>query len=128
MLTTCDEETFVGGPLFVAGAVSPAVACGAGGLAATAGLHYVMRNCVRQAPGLGTCGRARPVYIGRSTPCERPDGTVRSGWSGGRAPWDDGIVRGQQTARRAADPALWAPWRGAADAQRRRASKPNFDA
>ena len=64
-----------------------------------------------------------------------PDGALESGWSAGRARWDDGIIIGPRQPRPPVRlpirPSGPAQWRGAADAQLRAASgasKPNFDA
>ena len=65
----------------------------------------------------------------------RHDGTTgvrmerwRSGWSGGRARWDDGIIIGPRQPRRPVRlpirPSGPAQWRGAADAQLRRLAGP----
>ena len=70
------------GGLFVAGAVSPAVACGAGGLAATAGLHYVnAKNCRRNLERLdsqeGLDSLYRKIYAKESV---RGDGESLATW------------------------------------------------
>ena len=58
----------------------------------------------------------------------RPDGTMESGWSGGRARWDDGIITGPRQPRPPVRlpirPSGPAQWRGAADAQLRRLAGP----
>ena len=70
------------GGLFVAGAVSPAVACGAGGLAATAGLHYLnAKNCRRNLERLdsqeGLDSLYRKIYAKESV---RGDGESLATW------------------------------------------------
>merc|ERR1711903_47209 len=70
------------GGLFLAGAVSPAVACGAGGLAATAGLHYLnAKNCRRNLERLdsqeGLDSLYRKIYAKESV---RGDGESLATW------------------------------------------------
>ena len=57
-----------------------------------------------------------------------PDGALESGWSAGRARWDDGIIIGPRQPRPPVRlpirPSGPAQWRGAADAQLRRLAGP----